>query len=68
MEMLLALRAAAYDSSSAGGILSPTKPDSGYGLLFLPCLFLTWRRGRSPSDEDLKLASFLTHVEKGRRR
>jgi hypothetical protein len=47
----------------------PMVPDSGYGLLALLLRFdLRLRRGRSPSEEDLKLVSFLTHVANGRRR
>lgn len=45
-----------------------TEPDSGYGLLFLlPPLIFLCLLGRSVSEEDLKLASLRTHVEKGRR-
>lgn len=46
----------------------PTCPDSGYGLFFFGLRLILCRLGRSASEEDLKLVSFLTHVEKGRRR
>lgn len=46
----------------------PTVPDSGYGLFFLGLRLILCRLGRSASEEDLKLVSFLTHVEKGLRR